>query len=270
MFIVNESNWQTLIADAQQTKHGRGLKPPTAEKASFGGLAAAKPMADVDLIPRAMWPDLIADRERNKTWLVDAIADKVPVTDQDGLPYCWVYCAKQCVEVARYIQNHGYIAVSATSVGGPIVNWRQVGGWPEDAIRRFAEVGACRESLTSGTWSLSPSKWNANWYNDCQNFRIAEWDDGSFTSAANRFDAQMTLTLLGRVHTVEFTWWSHAIAGGYAAKNLGNGRFALLMRNNWGEWGETVNGGSGYVWMEEGKGTSDALYAPRLVTPYDV
>jgi len=282
MYIVNNSNYQQFLVEAGQHRHphtgepcGRGLFPadqPREDgrmKAGFGEVPNAAPMAEMDLIPMETWPDLIAKKDRDNSWLVDKIGTDVPCTDQDGLSYCWVFCSKQTIEVARRIQNNPYIPVSAVSVGGPINSWRNAGGWPEDAIKRWASVGGCRESLTAGPWSLRPTTWDKNWEADCQNFKLLEWDDGSFNTAALRWQAQMTLTLHSRPHTLEFTWWSHAIAGGYKAKNLGNGKFTLLMRNNWGQWGETVNGGTGYVWMESDKGVSDAVFAPRSVTPYE-
>lgn len=283
MFIVNDKNYDTFLRMCEDVRHPEtGQSHPTGldleqTRSGYGnlwkpseGLYAARPMLEtMKLIPRSAWPDLIAQKEREKSWLEDVTDGIVPCEDQNPLSYCWVFCATEAFMQLRGLQGNPVIMVSAVSVGGPLKNWRNVGGLPEDAVKRFVSTGACRESLTSGRTSLDPNSWDPAWKDDCKNFKVLEFDDGTIPNYV--FDAQMTFTLLGRPHTVEFDWWGHAICGGFRAFDLGKGKYALKFRNNWGNWGDKgVNGGTGYVTMEEGKGTSSAVYAPRLGTPTNV
>ncbi len=145
--VIDEANAQQVMAQGQAAGHGTGwLKASTAKcKVSFS--------SQYQTIPRSQWPALV--KAGQGTFLSDMIkAANLPVKNQDGLGYCWVYASVETVEVMRLMQGQPYVSLSPESVGGPINGWRNQGGNGLDALNQLNSVGCCADSFMDRANSL--------------------------------------------------------------------------------------------------------------------
>jgi len=248
--IINDSNYQRAAID-WATNRGKPLASLGKRRTEVGAFECATVMDESDLIPREQWPDLIAQKDREKSWVKDLCAE-VPCMDQGHLGYCHAYGPTMAAMCHRIVQNQPHVMLSAESIGGPVTEWRNKGEWPEEDLQQFVTYGACPASMMDKPWSLSPSKWDQNWTTERLKYRVSEYLDG-LLSRGKAFDAAMTMALRNLPGAAGFTWWSHEVAYCLHAKDLGRGKFAIGGRNSWGaDYGE-----DGFFYLEEGKGTPD-------------
>lgn len=262
--IINDSNYKDHIGDGQVVDFdGPRLLAAMPRRTDFGGCLVAEAFRPDLLIPRSEWPDRIRQKDLQQSWLYDLVAD-LPVKDQNGLGYCHAYAAVGAAECQRVLQGHGYVQLSAESIGGPITGWRNRGAHPEDDLEQLARFGACPQSMMDRENSISPSRWDSAWQTEREGYKCSEWWDLEIPGKA--FDAAMTATLLGLPFFAGYQWWSHAVAGGFKARDLGRGKFAIMSRNSWGpNYGE-----NGFFWLEEGKGTPNiGCFAVRQMIAKD-
>ena len=218
--VIDESNFRQLIR-LHPTGYIKGTNPPNLPR-----LSAVYPK-----VPRSQWPALHA--QAKGTYLGDLIrAAKIPVKDQDGLGYCWVYASTSCVEAIRALQGQPLLVLSPESVGGPVTGWRNQGGWGYDALEQLTKAGACETSYMDSANSLRPSRWKAGWEANAELHKITDaWatidDDG--------FDGVVTAVLLRLPVSIGLDWWGHqVIITGLV--DLGNGKWGVEFRNSWGDW----------------------------------
>lgn len=233
---------------------GRGLIPRDYAAEPLGE-GYAGPL-DIELIPRAEWPDRIADMERSKSRLTD-LADfsGLTVLNQERTNYCWCNGVVHCVEVLRLVQGESLVRLSPASIGGPLTGYRNVGGWGSKALEYVVEHGV-----------VPQSDWPANAIDqryDTEatrklraNYQVDDWYD----VPPRNFDAMMTCLLLRMPCAVAYNWWGHLVCAMDPYHK--NGQFGVVIDNSWGtSWG--TNGRS--VLME-GKGTPDECIAAKVVT----
>lgn len=221
------------------------------------------PKASFEPIPRERWPDLIAQKDEEKSWLEDLVRAKgIDCGDQDGLPYCHAYGCRDAAIVARALANHGYVDLSGESIGGPVTNWQRRGAYPEDDMKQLSKYGACPASMMNAPWSLRPDKWDPEWEQARLNYRAYEWED--LRVGGPSFDMAATAALLGKACCSGFSWWSHFFSGPYRLYRDGN-RYVLRYRNTWG----MSYGDKGFMDHAEGRGTPTWAYAVRAMTPQD-
>jgi hypothetical protein len=155
--------------------------------------------------------------------------------------------------VIRALQGQPLVVLSPESIAGPIKNWRNVGGWGQDALDQLMSVGACREDYMDSANSLSPRRWKSGWEADCANHKItAAWaniDDGDF-------DGVMTAALLRLPVSIGLSWWSHQVIV-TSPVDLGNGKFGVEFRNSWG----SSFGSDGFDILAESKAQPDGSFA---------
>jgi hypothetical protein len=173
--------------------------------------------------------------------------------DQDGTNYCWVYASASSVEAIRALQGQPYVNLSPESIGGPVRNWRNQGGWGLEALEQLQTVGACRMDFMDKPNSLSPSRWKSGWQADCANYKITEaWatiDDGDF-------DAVFTAALLRLPVSIGLNWWGHQVLI-TAPVVFDNGSFGVEFRNSWG----ADYGDDGFATLTENKAQPDGSFA---------
>lgn len=205
------------------------------------------------LIPRSQWKALIA--EGKGTFLSDLKkAAGIKQKNQNGLNYCWAYASVATVETIRALQGQPHIDLSPESVGGPVKNWRNVGGWGYDALDQLTKYGACSSSYMNSPNSLSPSRWKSGWEADALNHKIiASWasiDDGSF-------DAVVTAALLRLPVSIGLDWWGHQVEV-CDPVILDNGQVGVLIMNSWANvnWGD-----GGYGTLTESKSQPSGSFA---------
>jgi len=232
------------------------------------GLMFATPIEEaIELIPEEQWPDLISQKDRDKSWIDDMAADlKLPCKDQNGLGYCHGYGPVTALEVARAVAGLPYVDLSAESVAGRVTGWSNQGGDPEEDLMVLAKYGACAASFMDRANSISPSRWKAGWEQDALCHRAEEYFKG--LDSIDLWVAAGTCALRNIPTSPWYNWWSHCISGSYRLRYDSKTRTIYRKdRNNWGgDWGE-----DGFCWFARGSGrsggTPSGLVAVRVATP---
>ncbi|MFZ5831272.1 MAG: hypothetical protein ACOY3P_14365 [Planctomycetota bacterium] len=268
--LYNDANYTVLLpADGSDRMmfdgHLRilGARPP---RLGPGEIACAK-APDFRIVPREEWPDLIAQKDREQSWIEDLIRGVIPCNDQNGLNYCHGYGMAMAMQVARCIQGHGYTELSAESIAGPVTNWRNDGADPSDDLQQAVKFGACPASYMDAPYSRTPRRWKDGWEESALDYRVEEWVD---LRGRNSFDLAVSACFANIASACGFIWWAHFVSGYYRVVNLGkdrrgNYRFAGRIRNNWGaQWGN-----DGFADFEEGKGTPDWAFGVRAMIAQD-
>jgi hypothetical protein len=266
--LITEENFHEQIGDGRSVFFAGHERMLTAQpKRWTAGAPDAPPQVTIDrLVPRDQWPDLIAKKDEEKSWLEDICrAASLKVKDQNGRSLCHGYAVAHVMEVQRLVQAHPYVELSAESITGQMNGFRDAGGMPDDDMAVAVEYGACPASMMDKPWSLSPNRWNPNWKTERLNYRVSEWIDLEL-GGSKTFDAQCTAAFLGIPFAMGVAWWSHAFASGFRVVLLGKNRYALRCRNNWG----ADYGDDGYMDLEEGRGTANLdCIAPVQMTAFD-
>jgi hypothetical protein len=225
----------------------------------YGSLPYAEPLPRERLIPRSEWKDRIADGERTQTFLSHLLARAgVPCLDQDGLPYCHAFSPAAAMMGLRAYHNLSFVLLSAGSIGGPATGYTPRGATIEDDLQVIVERGAASVAFVP-MMQVSRAGWKPGAEENALLHRVAEWYDLGGTG--RMFDEVITLLLRRIPVCVGLNWWGHAVT--YCDPVVtSSGRFGVRFRNSWGpDYGE-----DGYAILEEGKGTPDDAYAPRVMT----
>jgi len=146
----------------------------------------------------------------------------------------------------RYQQGCPVYLISSASIGGPITNYRNEGGWPGDAVQFMAEKGGVNAALwpnnsISSSYASKPEV-------------VADYPKNKMTgaladlgSSGKIFDETVTCVLLGAPVAVSYNWWSHAVLA-VGVEQDGNS-WNLILRNSWGEYED-----HGFFMLPEGSG----------------
>lgn len=264
LILINDSNYREHIG---RQKYLPGAMPRVSQYGDChivrGGekIIVARPVGETRKpYPRSEWPDRIRAKDAEGSWLENIVRGVVPCRYQNGYGYCHAYSATTSVMDARAKANHPFKLLSPFSVGGPITGWRNRGMDIEVDLKRLVEFGACEESYLPSEMSLDYRRWKDGWEQNALLYRVVEWDD--LEEPGGVFDWCMTYALDSNPYFGAFSWWEHAIAGGYRAIDLGRGKFAIKWRNSHGKG----YGDDGFFDMQEGKGTPDwGVFAPRSI-----
>jgi hypothetical protein len=258
--VINDLNFHQFLVDPiiDGDLKTRGMIPREWSDDGFGTLPFAETFPSELLIPESEWDDRIADMEATKTRLTD-LCDQAGLTvlDQDGTNYCWINAPVHCVEVIRVAAGQPMIRLSPASCGGPIKNYRNVGGWGTEGLKYIVAHGI-----------VPQSEWPANAINRQydtpdtremrKQFRVTEWWD-----LKPRNMQQLISCLLNRIPVaVGLNWWSHEVTY-MDPVALGGGKYGARIDNSWGvNWGT-----KGRSVLSGSKVLPDDAVAPRVTTP---
>jgi hypothetical protein len=258
--IIDDSNaaeYATQVADGAMSS---GYVARNYARNPFGFYA---PRYAGEVIPRSQWSDLIKRQDDNQTspehW---AINGKVPILNQNGLPYCWMYGVVGAVMCA-YAQT-GRLAphLSATGPAAQGKGWREQGGWAGEAIEYIEKFG------------IPELKY---WPEHSMDLSLPSREDVKASSTLHKtvkfkelpsqnFDIAMSVLLdpvNPRSVTLGLSWWGHLV---YATKavEISRGKFGMLIRNSWDYSWES----EGKVVLVENKATAHEYVAIDTVTQY--
>jgi hypothetical protein len=232
-----------------------GYVPRDYASTPFGALPGAVPF-NGPLIPRGDWAAMIEERERKGQLLSQIVlSENIESLDQAGTNYCWANCVVTAIESLRAANGLPTVKLSPASVAAPIMEFKNQGGWPDQAVEYIATNGVC-----------PAEKWPANAIDRryftqvnrglAMKYRITEW----WELPPRSFDALMTCLLTGVPAAVGYLWWHHAVCD-MDPVVIGSNRFGVRFRNSWKNYGDL-----GFAILDESRGTPDGGVAPRVVT----
>ena len=217
----------------------------------FGSVAQA---FDFPLIPRNEWQARIEEMEKTRSRLSDLILQAGnPNKNQGNTNYCWVNAVVRAMEIVRLMNGLPYVALSPASVGGPIKNYRNQGGWGGEALDYIIEHGVAN----CDTWPANAI--DRQYDNEASRANrllhtFKEWTD----VASRDFDQKMTL-LFNRIPVpCGYNHMGHEMCS-VDPVYLGGDDFGARDENSWGDTQRWI------VFGEE-KATPDDAVAPRVPT----
>ncbi len=227
---------ELIINDAYEVEtppmQSTGLKLALRTTA-FGAIPSAPPFPSSMIIPKNDRQGWIEDAEKNKSRTSDVIiASGLPCKDQGQTNYCWINAPTHCVEITRVLQNQPMVILSPASAGGPIKQFRNVGGWGEEGLEWIVQHGL-----------VPVDHWPANsidsrLYTEANkqlalDYRVTEW----WELQPRNMD-ELISCLLHRIPVaVGYNWWGHEVTAIDCVWL--DGEIAIRIRNSWGmSWGD--------------------------------
>lgn len=215
-----------------------------------------------DYLPESEWDDHIARQDREQSspdhW---RLAGSVPVLDQNGLGYCWIYGVVGAVMTCYAMNGHDPVpALSATGPGAQGKNFRNVGGWALEAIEYIDRYGI----PTLEAWpehTLDRSLVNSHEVELTSKMHgIVEFEE----LPRNDFRALVSVLLDPidpRPVTLGLNWWGHLV---YATKVVKkNGVYLIKIVNSWRPtWGQ-----QGCAYLTQSKATAYEQVKVKRVLP---
>lgn len=258
---------QATIAQHLGDDSGRlcGTKPRDFNRVPVGSIygTVATPES-FQVIPRSAWPDLIRRMEAEKSRMSDfVLSEGIPSLSQEQTLYCHGNSPCGAVMWLRAVQGLPYVPLSAASIAGPTVNFRNQGGYIADDLEQVCRVG-CASQYFVPTNQIGQAGFRPGWESDAANYKALEWWDLGHRTRMS-FDLMMTLLLARIPVCVAYNWWGHAVTMTDPVI-LENGRFGARGRNSWGD----SYGAHGFFVLDEQYGTPDEAYALRSITQTQV
>lgn len=233
---------------------GRGLDLSLRTAAGYAGVA--NPFPEELLIPRSEWQARIEERVALKAQLSDMCdqAD-LPCLNQEQTNYCWANAPTYCCEVVRILQGEPLVLLSPASVGGPITNYQNVGGWGKQALQYISDNGIDPQSVWPAN-AIDSQYHTAENVQLAKSYRATEWWD---LNGPNVLDNMISCLLRDSPAAAGYSWWSHEVTVKDAVWK--DGAIALLCRNSWGmTWGDR-----GYFFIQGDRMIPDDAVAPRVM-----
>lgn len=210
----------------------------------------------VPLIPEDEWKDRAEFLEAHKSRLTDLCdAVNLPVKDQNGTNYCWVNAPVHCMEVIRAVQNKEFVSLSPASVGGPIKNYKNVGGWGSEALERIISHGVMPSKICGDNNYKCANLQTAENLAIAAKYKAVEWYDLPARSWEHLISCLLQLIPVA----IGLDWWGHEVTA-MDVVILPSGLLAVRIDNSWGrEWSDN---GRGILTRE--KALPDDAVAPRV------
>lgn len=182
---------------------------------------------------------------------------KIPILNQNGLPFCWNYGATGAEMMCYAVQGGVIPILSATSSAALITNFQERGGWAKEALVHKAVHG----TAVMGFWPEHDlnRKHNTPQMRDNAKLHIpTDYDE----LPKKDFLALCNYLLAGIPVTLGLLWWGHLVYG-LRVVVLQNGELAIEIVNSWGPRWES----NGRAILVESKATADEQIAIRRVSP---
>lgn len=250
--VYDGSNFHELIGDGTSIIAGGERRLLSAMPRQAGRLCGAPFRSSIPVIPRSEWSQRIKDQQAKRRRISDF--QNFAPHDQNGLPTCWANGPAHAFTTLRVIQGLPLVYMSACSAAVPISGGHS-GGNEADAGDYSVKYGWASQSV----WANNDTSRSLNSAPTVIESR--KHHTAPLILDLNGFDEFATACLLELPFAAAFNWWRHVISGGDLVEPS-PGRFGIMFRNNWGDWGDKNDlGFPGYVTMAEGHGTPDSGFA---------
>jgi hypothetical protein len=246
---------------------GMGRKPRREHRffAAAGSVPGTRRFADVlKVIPRSEWSARIKMMDEKWAWPSD-YCDFRPRA-QGNTNFCWANAPCAAVDVVRRQMGLPFSETSAASIACRITEFRNDGGWGIDALKYLIYQGASSSKLWPNT-AISREYDNALSDADRPNRKVLEWIE----LEKHNFAQVATALLLGYPVEVGYDRFpgsdlGHEVCAVRLIEDT-PGRFGILIRNSWGDWGDSNRWGQkGFLALDEAMGTPDDAFLLRQVT----
>ena len=257
---IDDSNYARFITAPKTEDGGPECLPRRfacgSPEAAAAGLKPISSYLD-KMVPEDEWKERIAEAHTQKTFpYYHSKRHSQPAKNQNGYGYCWAYGITSCLEQVRVMQGQPFVELCPNSLGW-LVNWRNRGYYPSEAIQGTTEKGVC--SMEFGRYdSINPRHFKAGWEEDCANYRTAEWFDCHRNTEREMLRQVVSLLLAGCPCYIAHNWWSHALmidAIQWNERSLYN--IDLVHLNSHGD---------GHIILSGHKGIPDECYGLSSVT----
>lgn len=257
--IIDDRNAHLFAQEARDGAMSSGYEDRDYRK---HGLGAYAPRFSGRMIPRSKWDDLIKMQEDNRSspwhwhkW------NKLPILNQNGLPYCWMYGTVAGVMLTYAKQGIPVPHLSATGPAAQGKRWAKRGGWAGEAIKYIEKYGI----PTVGTWPEHSMDRNLPKNHevelDAKRHGVVEFEE----LPGRSFDACVSALLDPKNPcpiTLGLSWWGHLVCGTRAVK-IDSRNYGIEIVNSWQKsWGN-----EGFAVLAEKKATPHESVAIKRVTP---
>lgn len=231
---TGESQWGWPWIWSGSEWHGTGNRPSSGVQLCF-----AKPIEKVD--PRDYRPFSYPEPGPQMP---------VKVKNQDGKGACNGHAAATTLEMARWVAGMTPVDLSAWFIYAILCNGVDQGSSIDDALDLLTKTGTCPETdVPYGT--INPRSLTDQARRDAARYKIeigtklVTWDDlMSATMLGRPFNFSICVGAnfnnLDSNGVVGYTsgYGNHAVSGGWGAKEIGGGEWAIRWQNSWGAtWG---------------------------------
>lgn len=248
----------TNIGDVNAQHNGMCGCLPRREK--FGEIVCASAYKDPeDVIPMGEWPKLIQEQEQDESSLWHIWKrSKIGTRDQNPLSYCWCFSSGNGFMLESEVQKRDYQDLSPSSIGAPLVGFRDQGWYIEEALKQMANVGVATTAFVP-IKTTRREDFKIGWKESASLNRVTKWRD----IEPRNFLEQGSMLLLNRPLVVALNWWSHAVLFLRVLDRYPNlraddpNRYGILFLNSWG----AGYGNNGCGILEGTRKVADAAYA---------
>lgn len=226
----------------------------------FGAVPFCTPFPDSWRIPRNEWADRIEYKEQQGARMADLVIRSKPYVsslNQASTNYCWGNAVVTCLELLREFNGLPYVKLSSASVCAPIKNFRNEGGWGEEALAYIIQHGIAPAALWPAN-AIDRRYDNDETRQARQAYKISEF----FDLPPYDFEALASALLHGKPCAIGLDWWGHEVAA-LDLVALERGAFGVLCRNS---WGDDYGDGRGLFVLTERKAIPDDCSAPTVTT----
>jgi hypothetical protein len=188
-------------------------------------------------VPRSQWADRIKQADENKTTPDDwRVAGGVPILDQNGFGLCWCYGTVGAMMTCYAMTGQPAPHLSAAGPAFQGKQWRDQGGWGEEALRYIEQFGVPELSV----WPEHSRDRSLPQRPEVQASAAKHKVTQSLELPRNSFAALISVLTdpkHARPVTLGLDWWGHLV---YAVRAvaLPGGGFGAKIANSWKvSWG---------------------------------
>jgi hypothetical protein len=156
---------------------------------------------------------------------------------------CWCHSGVSAQLLVRAAMGESYLDLSPFSIGCPIKNYRDEGGWGAEGVE-FQGTKGCATSEFWPQRSMSKSNDNPKTWENAAKHKYVQWMDCSDDARERKLQV-MTALLLNWPVIADFNWWSHSVC---LARLMSRDKTRL-----WNSWGDS--------WSDQGFGDLDGRKA---------